>query len=416
MRQGYEFPNKLHGTIKCKYITRARIEILKSKDSGLAFYGGLVTCGSVWSCPVCSAKVQERRRIEIAAAIDWAYAEGLQPVMVTFTFPHTQWDDVSDLLDKLGFALKKLRTGEPWKRFKNFSGYEGVIRSLELTIGSSGWHPHTHELWFVSRTLLADNTDSELAKYAKNHKVNADDVGLFLDKPTMKAVILKRWESACRRAGLLPDSKIKAFLEHAVDVKGFCSASEYLAKHDQSKHWGADREIAKATSKRGRGDPDSMKGIHPFGLLLKAGDGDAQAGQKFVEYSLSVRGRAQLYWSRGLKGRVGIVDKTDEEVVEEKTEDADVLSAVEHHEWVVIRAAGKQVALLEAAESVGIAAVRTLIKSLQAAEGLDSVVDVYRHQRFRPYENLDAENKGFQMSNSRKRRPDFVTSSTLEPS
>ncbi|WP_223932401.1 hypothetical protein, partial [Aeromonas caviae] len=36
----------------------------------------------------------------------------------------------------------------------------------------------------------------------------------------------------------------------------------YLVKMDDSRHWGADRELAKASSKKGK-----KSGQHPFGLL-----------------------------------------------------------------------------------------------------------------------------------------------------
>lgn len=36
-----------------------------------------------------------------------------------------------------------------FKKFKDGIGYEGLVRGLELTYGSNGWHPHTHELWVL---------------------------------------------------------------------------------------------------------------------------------------------------------------------------------------------------------------------------------------------------------------------------
>ena len=134
--------------------------------------------------------------------------------MVTLTFPHYQWQQLSDLVAQRADALQKLRAGNPWTKFKQRMGYRGLIRSLELTYGDNGWHPHTHELWFV-------RADAE-----------AED---------MKAKILDRWEKCCARAGLLDldnAGQVEAFRAHAVDVKGNCSASEYLAKQDDSRHWG----------------------------------------------------------------------------------------------------------------------------------------------------------------------------------
>lgn len=357
LRQKLDFPNQLHATTKCKYIHRAQVKIMKSKEFDKAFFTGLVTCGSVWSCPACSVKIQERRRLEIAQGIEWAYANGLQPVMVTLTFPHSRWDSVQGLLDGQKEALTRLRKGAAWDRFKEYSGYEGLIRALELTFGDNGPHPHTHELWFVSRDAVADLSTVEARAFeAKKRGCSISDLDHLVD---MKTEVIKRWETACRAAGMLDDDKITAFRKHAVDVKGWCSASEYLAKMDDAKHWGIDRELAKASSKAGK-----AKGMHPFGLLAEAGEGNKKAGYRFVEYSLAVKGRAQLFWSRGLKKRVGIVEKTDTEVAEEETDKADLMSLLNDQDWILIRSFGAQAKMLEAAEDGGWAGIQEALRVL----------------------------------------------------
>jgi hypothetical protein len=380
MRQKLEWPNKIHATTKCKYIHRADVHLMKSKEHQKAFFTGLVTCGSVWSCPVCSVKIQERRRLEIAKAIEWAYANGLQPVMVTLTFPHSRWDSVADLLSGQKDALTRLRKGAAWDRFKEYSGYEGLIRALELTFGEHGWHPHTHELWFVSRSAVADlSTPEAREREAKARKCSVSDLDHLVD---MKSEIIKRWETACRASGMLADDKVAAFRKHAVDVKGWCSASEYLAKMDDAKHWGVDREIAKASSKAGK-----AKGMHPFGLLAEAGEGNDVAGYKFVEYSLAIRGKAQLFWSRGLKKRVGVDEKTDEELAEEETDSADDLGQLTDIDWILIRNAGAQVKIIEAAEDGGWPAIQAALKVLRL--NLPATRAGYR-----AYSNLAAEQEG----------------------
>ena len=81
-KAGLEHPSNHHRTAKCKHTAHGGdVGVHVSKEHGAGFFSGLVTCGSVWACPVCAAKVQERRREEIALAIDWAYKHGLQPVM-----------------------------------------------------------------------------------------------------------------------------------------------------------------------------------------------------------------------------------------------------------------------------------------------------------------------------------------------
>ncbi len=339
-KAGLLHPGNYHSTAKCRHVTRSRmVGIHVSKEHKGAFYSGLVTCGSVWACPVCASKVQERRREEVAKGMEWAYANGLQPVMVTLTFPHYAWKDLPTLLEQQAFALAKLRAGNPWTRFKERHGFQGLIRALELTYGINGWHPHTHEMWFV-----------------------AGDV----DAEAMKVHILARWERVCARAGLLDlkDAKqLAAFREHAVDVKGHCTTSDYLAKMDEARHWGADRELAKASTKAGR-----SKGLHPFAILANAAEGDKVAGALFVQYVDAMRNKAQLYWSPRLKARVGIDEKSDEQLAEESRDKCDALGFLELDDWRTVRNARAQADVLDAAETGGWPAVQALLDKLTLAE------------------------------------------------
>lgn len=339
-KAGLLYPGNYHSTAKCRHVTRSRfVGVHTSRDHAGAFYSGLVTCGSVWACPVCAAKIQERRREEIAQGMEWAYAKGLQPVMVTLTFPHYAWQELSVLLAQQAFALEKLRAGNPWTRFKDRHGFEGLIRGLELTYGTNGWHPHTHEMWFVSGDV---------------------------DAQKMKVHILARWERVCARAGLLDltdEKQLAAFREHAVDVKGWCSTSDYLAKFDEARHWGADRELAKSSTKEGR-----AKGLHPFALLANAAEGDKAAGALFVQYVDAMRRKAQLYWAPRLKAKVGLVEKSDEDLAEESREAADALGYLELDDWRTVREARAQAQLLDAAEAGGWPAVESLLERLTLAE------------------------------------------------
>ena len=284
---------------------------------------------------MCATKIQERRREEIAQGIDWAIGAGLQPVLVTLTFPHRAFHKISDLLEKQALAFKHLRSGARFSRFKESYGYEGLIRSLELTYGQHGWHPHTHELWMVRGDV---------------------------DASVMHADILRMWEASCIKAGLLDASdaaSMRAFSLHAVDVKGHCRASDYLAKMDDASHWGADREMAKGTKKA------SQSGVHPFGLLDLAHHGDLRAKRLFLAYALAIKGRAQIYWSQGLKERAGLNDKSDEALAEEQREEADVLGQIEYSDWKHVRRNEQRAQLLTAAEKGGWPAVIDLIQSLR---------------------------------------------------
>lgn len=342
-RQGLVYGHDYHRTAKCRFIRCGgpNVEVHQERKTGAAFYVNLTACGSVWSCPVCTALIQERRRQEIEQAVEWAYAKELQPMLVTLTFPHRRKHKLLDLLKLQAAALRHLRAGAPWTRWKTRNGYEGLIRSLELTHGLNGWHPHTHELWFVGSHVKAKDAREQ---------------------------ILARWEAACIAVGLLDPAdtaQLKAFRRHAVDVKGWCSASDYLAKQDDSRHWGVDREVAKASSKSGK-----ASGVHPFGLLALARDGDARAAELYVEYADTMRRTRtrQHYWSPGLKDRVGVKEKSDEALADESREKADVLGFLDDDDWKTVRDAGARAQVLDAAELGGWPAVEALLERLTLAE------------------------------------------------
>lgn len=254
--------------------------------------------------------------------------------MVTFTFPHGLHQPLAELIEAQALAFQFLRYGSPWARFKKSVAYQGLIRSLELTHGTNGWHPHTHELFFVSSQAEAEQ---------------------------MRVRLTELWLSACARAGLvdLVDvDQVQAFRAHAVDVKGWCQASDYLAKQDSSRHWGVDRELAKASTKQGR-----AKGQHPFGLLAMAAEGGKQAGAKYLEYIAVMKGKRQLFWSHGLKARVGLQEKSDLQLADEIPTVPLCLFDAGHWHRVLVKRQRAQ--LLIAAERGGAPGVRAFLDRLR---------------------------------------------------
>ena len=139
--------------------------------------------------------------------------------------------------------------------------------------------------------------------------------------------------------------QLKAFELHGVDIKFNCKASDYLAKVDHKdnlkSYWGADREIAKASSKNNK----EGKGMHPFQLAID------NKYDLFIEYVNAIRGKAQLFWSRGLKSKVGIDEKTDEELSDEKDDEAEIITMISKPDWFIIRQKEKRAQVLNFAEN-----------------------------------------------------------------
>jgi len=323
--KGLEYPANYHRSAKCHLVNvKDSVTVHKSVEHGKAFYSGLAVCGSVWACPVCSAKIQERRRKEVSQGIDWAYQNNKKAIMVTFTFPHSIDDSLKTLLSNQKKAFTLFRKGEQFDNFKNYIGYTGLIRSLELTYGENGWHPHTHEVWFVDQ-----NSDADY----------------------IRSFITERWLSSCRKAGISID-KENSFLEHSVDVLDNASNSDYLAKMDDQKNWGIDRELVKGNQK---------KSLHPFGMLERIYQGETNFISLFLEYLHCIKGKSQLFWSRGLKNKVGIGEKTDDEIAQETEENAVEIASLTLIEWRIITSNYLQSELLDVAEIYGSSGIKSLL-------------------------------------------------------
>ena len=322
---------KFHRVITClRSQLGSNVKVHKSVEHGKTFYSGLCTCGGVWVCPVCAAKVQARRTLEIQDLFQWAYkVMRKQIAMVTLTYPHALGDVLADSLEKHAEALVIFRkyNNTKFKKFKDGIGYEGLVRSLEITHGSNGWHPHTHELWVMD--------------YFEENKERENYIYEF---------ILDRWEHACRKVGLLTDDKVDAFRKHAVHIVFRAKDSDYITKQngDNDKTWGADKEVATANSKIGKSN-----GKAPFQILLES-ENSKKYRSLFIEYALAMKGKAQLFWTPGLKGKVGVEEKTDEELAEEIRDTADLLAVLERPHWVCVVKNKARAQILDLAENKGI--------------------------------------------------------------
>lgn len=285
------------------------VVVMNAPDSN-SFFGNLATCGSVWTCPVCAAKITERRRNELNLLLNYhSEAEGTL-VMATLTFSHKRNERLRDLLGgsnrKFGFrgALQKFRNSRVYKRVMKKIGYVGLVRALEVTYGSNGWHPHSHEV------LLLDST------------VPLERVLKILRGRDM----FEAWKRACVASGLNAPS-----FKHGLDFQLALSPADYLAKFGYSQKWGVGAELTKQHIKQGKGS------LTPFDFLRSVGtDDELYFRNLWREYSQAFFGCAQLYYSRGLKNLFNIDDLTDEELANQIEKDSIILFRISKVDWSAI--------------------------------------------------------------------------------
>lgn len=315
-------------------VPNEHIKVLHSEDHGKAFYGGLQVCGSVWECPVCASKISERRRAELQAAMAFHRASGGYVLLLTLTNPHQYGDDLSLQLKRQAKALDSFRRNRAGRKFFDGLGVVGSIRSLEVTHGANGWHPHFHILLFCR--LPAGVGSPAVPAQAGAAGGPTITVGKsFLEFAKRQAYAI--WLDCCLKAGLAAPS-----FRHGVDLQDGSYAERYVSK------WGLESEMTKGHIKKGK-----EGGRTPFDLLRNYRDGDKKSGALFVEYCNAFKGKRQLVWSNGLKAMFAIADLNDEELIAEEQARAQVGYQLSRSDWKNVQAQRVRAHVLEAFENGG---------------------------------------------------------------
>lgn len=288
----------------CRVPLGDHVKVHHSSKTGAASYSNLTTCGSVWCCRVCSAKVSERRRQELGTGLDQWTKTGGRVWLLTLTYPHKVGDPLPDSLGAFTKARGKLWKGRAAQDDGQAWKLSGHVTALEVTVGKSGWHPHAHILLFL-------------------------DSGSKADLGQVAARLQSRWQKVCIKAGLLDtanEAQMHGFSRNGLDLREGAEAANYVSKFgvDEKAGWDLSCELTKAHLKRGKGN-----NVTPWDLLrLYLADGDLDAAALFADYAAAFKGKQQLRYSPGLRKLLGVdeQEKTDEELAQEKGE-ADVLLA-----------------------------------------------------------------------------------------
>lgn len=141
-------------------------------DGEHAHYHGHTTCKNPFACPVCSAKMMEKYRERINAAI-----KILKPThfgfMVTLSVPHFNymgWRETMDILYETHEYFRKRSYkrghGHALDSFSKEFPIQHFVRAAEFTWSKkNGAHPHFHAIWWIPRDKF--NNDEILKWEAK---------------------------------------------------------------------------------------------------------------------------------------------------------------------------------------------------------------------------------------------------------
>lgn len=297
---------------------QSNVQVWKHLKTEKAFYNGLMVCGSVWHCPICASKISEKRRLELKQAFEtYQNVEKGHMAFLTLTFSHNRFDSLKEILDKFTLASRKFKSGTPYQNLKNDMCIEGTVKGLEVTYSdSNGFHPHSHEVIFYKKKC-------DLRKIRKR--------------------MWGLWINACSACGLTATEKYGLTLQNGQD------ASDYISKFGKG-NWTLEQEMTKAHIKQGK----NKESLTPFDFLKFYLMTEKPRYLKlFKEYAEVFKGKRQLVWSKGLKDKLLIEEKTDGELATEKLEDADLLGLITYDEWKLILKYDYRAKLLDVIEKFG---------------------------------------------------------------
>jgi Replication protein len=307
-------------------------------DERIAGYAGLVTCGSVWACPCCSAKIAARRAEELSTVMRTVLTSGGSASLITLTMRHHQGHKLKDLWQALSAAWHGVISGKQWIADQELGGLLGWVRVVEATHGRNGWHLHVHVLVCWERSVSLDL---------------AQDIGHRM---------WQRWTRVLERKGLTSWKH-----RGGVDVRMATLGTDNLAHYFNKLA----REVTYSHMKESRG------GRSPFKILTDGlQTGDADDLDLWTEWEQASYGRRQLTWSLGVHDLRKLAalgsEQSDEEIAAEDLAGEDTI-ALPHPTWEALLRGELTTDLLDAAEIGGVEAACAFLQ-LRGLEWVPAVV------------------------------------------
>ena len=255
---------------------------------------GLETCGSVWSCPVCSERVNKARRDELATGLEGWTAEGGAVHLLTLTMRHSEGMALHELWDAVAKGWTAVVSGRQWREEQRRLGVVGYVRVVEVTHGANGWHVHVHALLFT----LGRGELSAFERYR------------------WETAIFGRWVRKLIRLGYTAERA------HGIDLTATdgTSVGGYLVKNTYDA---VAFEVTNSHGKHGRGGSRT-----PFEILadvVKLGMADDL--DLWHEWERASKGRRQLTWSQGMRDHLRLAaEQSDLELASAAPDGSDVAS------------------------------------------------------------------------------------------
>jgi hypothetical protein len=234
-------------------------------DKGIASIRGTVSCNRRSGCEHCGPRLlAEDAELVEALVRDHGYE---RTVMATFTVRHWSGLALQPLRRGVANAFRNLQQHRDWREGDCLRGVK-LVRSLEVTDGPHGWHPHLHVLLL----LEAELTDAARA--------------------SLEAMLAEPWRATVERT---MGRAYQPTLSRGVDVTR-CYRADYLTK--------LGLEVADAgQSKRARNVNGRTFWQLRSDWIANGRNVDDKDATRIREYFPGMLGARIVTWGNGLKAR-----------------------------------------------------------------------------------------------------------------
>jgi Replication protein len=302
--------------------------------------GGLYSCGSGWTCPVCSHTIAVQRAKELNEVLAHYVAAGGTVALVTLTMRHNRSMALADSYAGVMRAWSKVTSGGAWQADRKALGLVGVVRATEITDSfANGWHPHIHAV------LVFED------------RVSAEMIDLVADS------MFDRWSASLVSSGFPAPLRDQHGLDvrHMRDMgKSPAESMEALAKY-VTKGLAFEATMGNATKVAKEGSRSMMQlledAVLPSPLVTPHGEIEVETDQsalaRWWEYVKATKGKRQLEGLTKLRKKAGMATKEDQEILDDD-QGGETVAVIPRSEWSKI--AGCYEELLATIERDGVAA------------------------------------------------------------
>lgn len=315
-----------------------------------AHYRGLETCKSVWKCPVCSARIVERRCADLEKLVQAHKDAGGTLIHITYTVRHVAADSAFSLSRSIRDAYRAMTKVRGYRNLA--ASFLGTVRAFEVTYGvANGFHPHYHVLALVKP-------------------------GIIVEPVRLQNDLFNLWKKYAHRAGVGAPSKQRG-VRVRVAKDQFELLADYVSKFNKQSiglMWGSEAEMTRWINKSGDADR-----FQPFdflrGGMIK--DESLPWRELWTDYVKAFKGQVQLRYSPGLAKHYGLLDLSDDEIFHaQDDEQFALLSRLHVDDWNAIVRTGSRGLLLHKVSVSGLdglnACLQYVRQALQLVDPFDS--------------------------------------------